>query len=781
MEAEPMVSRVHRERLAGPVLNDNARQLLERRYLRKDETGAVAETPEQMFRRVAVAVAAAEREYDLSPDIDALADEFYQLMVSFDFLPNSPTLMNAGTSLGQLSACFVLPVEDDMASIFNAVRDTALIHQSGGGTGFSFSRLRPAGDVVRSTGGIASGPISFMKVFDAATDVIKQGGRRRGANMGILRVDHPDILEFIDCKSQEGVLSNFNISVAATEAFMQAVEKGEKYALINPRTGQASGFLEAREVFRRIIDAAWRNGEPGLIFLDRMNQFNPTPNLGLYESTNPCGEQVLLPNESCNLGSINLSHMTAGGRIDWERLRYVTHMAVHFLDNVISVNRFPLPEIREATLNTRKIGLGVMGFADMLFRLGVPYDSEEAEAVAHSVMEAVAFWSKEASVELATRRGPFPAFRGSTYERGEFPLQLGDWPRMAGAPRFDWQALQERASKQGVRNATTTTIAPTGSISFVAGCSSGIEPVFALAFTRTVLDGRQFVETNPAFEEVLKERGYYSEALIDQVAVSGSLEGTEAPDELKRLFVTAHQVSPEWHVRLQAAFQRFTDNAVSKTINFANSATVDDVATAFRLAFQLGCKGITVYRDGSRQAQVLTKGTQTKKEPEPQPAAANPAKDPRRPRPALTHGTTEGVPLGCGRKVYITINEDEVGLCEVFLQMGKSGGCTASQSEAIGRLISLILRSGIDVEPVIEQLKGIRCPSPTWHKGTLILSCADAIAKALEHYVGKNGSRQLKPGASKVDLSPECPECGSILQFKEGCVVCPNCGYSHCS
>lgn len=771
--------------LDEPRLNENAVQLLERRYLRKDSRGEVIESPREMFARVATTVAEADRELELASeaDVEETAAEFYRLMAGLDFLPNSPTLMNAGTDLGQLSACFVLPIEDDMKSIFEAVRNTALIHQSGGGTGFSFSRLRPTGDMVRSTGGIASGPISFMKVFDAATDVIKQGGRRRGANMGVLRVDHPDILDFIDCKAEEGVLANFNISVAMTDTFMAAAERGESYALINPRTKQPSGTLDAREVLTRVVESAWRNGEPGVIFLDRMNRFNPTPQLGDYESTNPCGEQVLLPNESCNLGSVNLNQMVVDGGIDWARLRHTVYQAVHFLDNVISVNRFPLEAIQESTLQTRKIGLGVMGFADMLFRLGVRYDSEAAEAVASSVMEAISFWSKEASVDLAARRGAMPAFRGSTYEQGKLPVAYCDHPRMEEAPRFDWPELARSAQRQGIRNATTITIAPTGSISFVAGCSSGIEPAFALAFTRHVLDNEEFVEVNPAFEDVLRDRGIYSREMAKRVAASGSLKGVEIAEDLRDVFVTAHDISPDWHVRIQAAVQRYTDNAVSKTINFSNEATVEDVATAYRSAYELGCKGITVYRDGSRQVQVLTRGTKAKEEAAAEPAPTVQIGDKRapRPRPAVTTGATERVALGCGRKVYITINEDEYGLCEVFLQMGKSGGCTASQSEAVGRLISLALRSGIDVGAVIKELKGIRCPSPAWHNGNVTLSCADAIAKTIERHIGVNGGKMVQMSDWTMDLSPECPECGAIVQFKEGCVVCASCGYSQCS
>jgi len=767
-------------RFPEPRLTENSVQLLQRRYLRKNGSGLPVESPKEMFVRVAETVAAADRDLELSPSVEAVAADFYGVMADLDFLPNSPTIMNAGTDIGQLSACFVLPVEDDMRSIFEAVRSTALIHQSGGGTGFSFSRLRPSGDMVRSTGGIASGPISFMKVFDAATDVIKQGGKRRGANMGVLRVDHPDILEFIDCKSQEGVLSNFNISVAVTDAFMDAVEAGGDYSLVNPRTGEVVGQLNAREVLTRIVEAAWRNGEPGIIFLDRMNRFNPTPHLGDYESTNPCGEQVLLPNESCNLGSINLSNMVHGGRLDWDKLRETIFLAVHFLDNVISINRFPLPEIADATLKTRKIGLGVMGFADMLFQLGLRYDSPAGEAAATSVMEAVSYWSKEASAELAERRGAFPAFRGSRYEEGYLPVSTGNFGRMPDAPPFDWQGLAQRVAHHGIRNATTVTIAPTGSISFVAGCSSGIEPVFALAFTRHVLDDQEFVEVNPTFERVLRERGIYSDDLAQKVAASGSLSDVEVSEDLANVFVTAHDISPEWHVRLQAAVQRFTDNAVSKTINFPNAATMEDVATAYRLAYSSGCKGITVYRDGSRQSQVLTRGTSSASETSAPAAETDQLRAPR-PRPVTTHGITERVPLGCGRKAYITINEDEFGLCEVFVQMGKSGGCTASQSEAIGRLISLALRSGIEVTEVIKELKGIRCPSPAWHNGSVTLSCADAIGKAIERHLDVNGGQELKKVTYTMDFSPECPECGSIVQFKEGCVVCPSCGFSQCS
>ena len=768
-------------------LSPNALVVLEKRYLRKDEHGRAIETPGEMFWRVARAIAEAECQYDPKADIEKLAESFYCLMAELDFLPNSPTLMNAGLELGQLSACFVLPVDDDMKSIFEAVKNTALIHQSGGGTGYSFSRLRPAGDVVRSTGGVASGPISFMRVFDAATDVIKQGGKRRGANMGILRVDHPDILDFITCKAQEGAFSNFNISVALTEKFMRALEEEGEYDLVNPRTGQVVKRLSARQVFDKIAEMAHRNGEPGIIFLDRMNEYNPTPTLGKFESTNPCGEQILLPNESCNLGSINLSNMVRDGKIDWAKLEKVTKEAVHFMDNVITVNKFPLDVIREATLLTRKIGLGVMGFADMLTKLGVPYDSQGAEEIAEELMEAINYWSKEASVELALRRGSFPAFPESIYAEGRLPLPEREkrTPRY-GALSLDWEALQERIRREGIRNATTITIAPTGSISIIAGTSSGIEPIFALAYVRNILDHDRLPEVNPLFEQVARERGFYSEELMRCVAENGTLRDIpEIPPDVRRLFVTAHDVSPEWHIRMQAAFQKHTDNATSKTINMPFEATVEDVRQAYLLAYRLGCKGLTIYRDRSRESQVWTKGT-AEKAPQDEGQARRP-----RPRPAVTRGTTEKIRLGCNRTLYVTVNEDEMGLCEVFLQMGKSGGCTASQSEAIGRLISLALRSGIETEAIIRQLKGIRCPSPSWHNGGPTLSCSDAIAKSMERYLKERSGnftpekRAENPSGSEermfLDICPECPECGAMMEMGEGCAVCRACGYSQCS
>lgn len=562
-------------------LSVNAIKVLERRYLKKDKNGQVVETPKQMFRRVARAIALVDVFYDQNVDTLNVEEEFYDAMVNLEFLPNSPTIMNAGTEIGQLAACFVLPIEDSIESIFNAVKNTALIHQSGGGTGYAFSKLRPKGDVVKSTGGVASGPVSFMRVFDVSTDVIKQGGKRRGANMGMLRVDHPDILEFIMAKSSSHALNNFNISVAVTDKFMEALEKDEQYDLINPRKRNGVDKLSAKKVFKLIVQQAWRNGEPGIIFIDRMNAANPTPALGQIESTNPCGEQPLLSYESCNLGSINLSRMVNDdGEIDWDKLKRTIRTAVHFLDNVIDANKYPIPEIELMTKGNRKIGLGVMGFADMLFQMGVQYNSEKGVEVAESVMKFINDESKKASAALAEKRGAFPNFDKSVYNK-------------PGAPKM--------------RNATTTTIAPTGTLSIIGGCSSGVEPLFAIAYIRRVMDNTELLEVHPIFEKIARKENFYSLELIRKIAQSGGVQGLpEVPENWQKVFVVAYGVSPEWHVRIQAAFQKYTDNAVSKTINFPVDATPEDVEKVYMLAYNLGCKGVTVYRDKSREGQVLS-------------------------------------------------------------------------------------------------------------------------------------------------------------------------------
>src|SRR3990170_412420 len=648
-------------------LSENARKVLTRRYLKMDPAGERMETPEEMLARVAYNIATAEGRYegDVPEVVLRWAERFYAMMCRLDFLPNSPTLMNAGRELQQLSACFVLPVDDSMESIFEAVKNTALIHKSGGGTGFSFSRLRPKHDVVKSTKGISSGPISFMTVFDAATETIKQGGTRRGANMGILRVDHPDILEFITCKTKNDRLNNFNISVALTEDFMKAVEADAEYELVNPHSRTVAARLPAREVFEKIVDAAWRNGEPGIIFLDRINRDNPTPRLGPIESTNPCGEQPLLPYESCNLGSINLSGMVSGEngsiRIDYEKMRETIHDAMRFLDDVIDMNHYPLPEIRQMTMGNRKVGLGVMGFADMLIKLGIPYDSDEALAVAQEVMSFVQEESAAASSHLARERGPFPNCDVSVF------ADSGKIPR---------------------RNATTTTIAPTGTISIITGCSSGIEPIFALSFIRNVMDNDHLVEVHPLFEAQMKQQGIYSQERMKEISRNGTLRHVEwIPEEVRRIFVTAHDISPEAHLRMQAAFQKHVDNAVSKTVNFPSDATREDIRKVYLLAYRLGCKGVTVYRDKSRDEQVLNIGEVKRADSprEPAPPERGSGYVSTRPRPDTLLGVTREMKTSCG-KIYVTMNRDEKGIFEVFNQMGKAGGCAASQSEAIGRL-----------------------------------------------------------------------------------------------
>jgi ribonucleoside-diphosphate reductase alpha chain len=727
--------------------SENAMRVLEKRYLKTDDQGKAVETPYDMFRRVAHNIASAETAYGAEEDAEYWEEEFYRLMANIEFLPNSPTLMNAGRELQQLSACFVLPINDSMEGIFDAIKYTALIHKSGGGTGFSFSRLRPEGDTVGSTGKVASGPVSFMKVFDAATDVIKQGGMRRGANMAILSVDHPDIERFITAKENDDTLTNFNLSVAVTDEFMKAAETGSDYNLLNPKDGSVYGQLNAKHLFNTIVDMAWSTGDPGLVFIDHINRDNPNKDLGMIESTNPCGEQPLLPYESCNLGSINLARMVNGEKqsVDYDKLGEVVKIAVRFLDDVIDKNRFPLPEIEAMTRKTRKIGLGIMGFADLLIKLGIPYDSEEALKTAEDVMRFIDKTATNASVEMAEERGVFPAFDGSEYG-------------IKGGPR--------------VRNATRTTIAPTGTLSIIANCSSGIEPLFALSYIRNILDGDALIEVNPYFDEIARKEAFYSEKLMKDLASKGSLHGIEGiPPSVARIFVTAHDISPEWHVKMQAAFQKYTDNAVSKTINFPQSATKDDISHAYLMSYREGCKGITIYRDKSKEKQVLNVPGKRKEEIK--------SLEPRK-RSRVTNGVTERVATGCGN-IYVTVNSDEYGICEVFSSLGKAGGCASA------------LRSGVDASAIVKHSRGIRCPSIAWEQGHSILSCPDAIAAVLGNHIKgidsdkpaidsipKKAAHAVNP-VPAINMGGQCPDCGGMLVYQEGCQICHSCGYTKCN
>lgn len=756
-------------------IGKTALEVLERRYLGKDVDGNVTEDVEGMFRRVSDAIAAADRTYDEGADVEKLSDEFFELMTSLKFLPNSPTLMNAGRPLGQLSACFVLPVGDSMEEIFDAVKNAALIHKSGGGTGFSFSRIRQKGATVKSTGGVASGPVSFMRVFNTATEAVKQGGTRRGANMGILRIDHPDILEFISCKKDTSDITNFNISIGITEKFMEAVENREDFDLIDPKTGVAVDHLNAGKVYKLIVDSAWENGEPGIIFLDRLNRDNVVPEQGEIESTNPCGEQPLLPYESCNLGSINLTKMTktVDGKVevDYDLLQKTVEEAVHFLDNVIDVNNYPLDIIDEVTKSTRKIGLGVMGFADLLLLMGIPYNSGEGVRLAEKIMKYINTVGHTASKKLARERGAFPLFSTSMY-----------------------------AGEEEIRNGTVTTIAPTGTLSIIGGCSSGVEPIFAYVYIRNVMDGDEFIEVNPILMDKLKEAGVYSDQLVKKIAKDGTIAHCkEIPAEIRRVFVCAHDISPIDHIKMQAAFQRHTDNAVSKTVNFESTATREDVDEVYKLAYKEGLKGVTIYRDGSRDGQVLNIGKVSGKK---EKQVAEFGKIEPRPRSTVTQGFTEKVKIGCGN-LYITTNYDENGICEVFTSTGKAGGCP-SQSEATARLASVALRSGISIDEVYDQMKGIRCPSTIRQQGMSCTSCPDAIAKALMKVskfidTEKGNGRaidipeEFAPLKKEMDTASttiyvpssvkaihHCPECGGGVEHEGGCVICRNCGFSKC-
>ena len=851
-------------------LSENARIVLARRYLKKDEDGEPTEDPETMFWRVARVIAEEDRKYGVSrAAVEEVARSFYDLMTTGRFEPNSPTLMNAGRPLGQLSACFVLPVEDALSNeksgIYDTLRSMALVHQSGGGTGFSFSQLRPEGDTVRSTMGVASGPVSFMRLYDASTEVVKQGGTRRGANMGILRVDHPDIRAFIRCKNDTSQITNFNISVAITDAFMEAVANDEEYDLVTPRTGEVAGCENAREIFDMIVEGAWKTGEPGVFFIDRANEYNPVPALGAYEATNPCGEQPLLPYDVCNLGSINVGIYAKEGHtgepergIDWDGLRRVVHLSIHFLDNVIDANRYPLPEISDLAANIRRVGLGIMGWADLLVRLGVRYDSDEGVALARTVMGFIEEETRIASERLAELRGVFPAWEESIWGPDRSCARDADGERVRPERRM--------------RNCNLTTVAPTGTISIIAGCSGGIEPLFAVAFMRNQA-GVMMPDVNPDFVERAKREGWHSDELMERIAEEGHIHFDEVPTEVQDTFRTSHDISPDWHVRMQAAFQEHVDSAISKTTNFAFEATRTDVRKIYELAFETGCKGVTVYRDGSRPMQVLSTGKtgqgegkgmegaegsgesagageaavavqpaeleglaqqladarerahtlegaveelKAQLEEHDREAAASRHK---RQRPSILRGRTIKMdcPLG---DLYVTVNEDENGRpFEVFCTVGKAGGAAMADSEAIGRLISLALRSGIPITAIRGQLRGISCDRAVGVGPQKVLSAPDAIAQALEHYLaekegvqeemllpvsagggGASGDSGSGGGAGAggaagepmhggmtryVDQSDAalgaCPSCGaSHLAFEEGCKKCYVCGFSEC-
>jgi ribonucleoside-diphosphate reductase alpha chain len=809
-------------------LSSNALTVLERRYLVKDDHGKPVERPQDLFWRVARTVAAPDRTYGASNRaVESLAETFYELMATRVWMPNSPTLMNAGRPLGQLSACFVLPVEDALSNgrsgIYDTLRAMALVHQSGGGTGFSFSRLRPKNDVVRSTMGVASGPVSFMKLYDASTDVVKQGGTRRGANMGILRVDHPDILEFIHCKDDLTQVTNFNISVAVTDAFMVALEAGKTYDLIHPRTGKVVSQLDAREVFKQIVHGAWKTGEPGVFYIDRANHYNPVPHLGSYEATNPCGEQPLLSYDVCNLGSINVGLFVKDGAVDWDELRTAVHLCTHFLDNVIDANKYPLAEIDDLAKRIRRIGLGIMGWADLLVRLGIPYDSDEGVALGRKLMEFIDEQSKAASERLAEQRGPFAEWERSI------------WGPDATCAR---NARGERIRPmRKLRNCNLTTVAPTGTISIIAGCSSGIEPLFAVAFMRNQA-GVLMPDVNEDFVAIAKREGWYSDDLMKQIAAAGHIHFDAVPQQWQRVFVTAHDVTPEWHIQMQAAFQAFTDSAISKTCNFANDATEEYVEQIYRYAYELGCKGVTVYRDGARENQVLSTGSTAKKVQEGTIGAGKDAlaealsriaeleteihltkerlhdveaenlqRRAKRSRPDLLKGSTRRIesPLGT---MYVTITEDDKGQpFEVFMSLGKAGGALMADVEAIGRLISLALRSGVPLPEIYRQLRGISSDRAVGLGPNKVMSVPDAIGIAIEKWMQeKQGVQQelsisggtpaplpseVVPGSSgdaallstrrpEQDFIGACPDCGSQLAFIEGCAKCHVCGFSEC-
>ncbi|HKV75635.1 MAG TPA: vitamin B12-dependent ribonucleotide reductase [Gemmatimonadales bacterium] len=817
------------------TMTPNALTVLEKRYLIKDEKGKPTEKVQDLFLRVSRTIAAPDQKYGASPGaVEAVADAFYGMMAERLFMPNSPTLMNAGRPLGQLSACFVLPVEDTLSNgksgIYDTLRSMALVHQSGGGTGFSFSRLRPSNDIVRSTMGVASGPVSFMTLYDASTDVVKQGGTRRGANMGILRVDHPDIMDFVTCKDDTTKITNFNISVAVTDAFMAAVEADQPYDLIHPKTQAVVGQLMAREVWSRIIHGAWKTGEPGVFFIDRANQYNPVPHIGAYEATNPCGEQPLLPYDVCNLGSINVGAFVKSGEVDWEHLRQIIHLSTHFLENVIDANNYPLPEIDALSRRIRRIGLGVMGLADLLIRLGIAYDSEAGVEMGRRIQKFVDDESKVESERLAGQRGTFP-----------------EWERSIWGP--DATCARDKAGNRirpmrRLRNCNVTTVAPTGTISIIAGCSSGIEPLFAVAFMRNQA-GALMPDVNEDFIDIAKAEGWYSEDLMKRIAEKGSIDLPEVPARWQQVYVTANQIKPEWHIRMQAAFQEFNDSAISKTCNFANDASEAYVEEIYRLAYKLNCKGVTVYRDGSRDMQVLSTGSTAKKvkegkegvaaaEPETATAdlhgelaevlaensrlkkalheleAENLQRRQKRSRPEALKGLTRRIetPLGT---MYVTITEDELGQpFEIFMSLGKAGGALMADVEAIGRLVSLALRSGIPMKEIHRQLRGISSDRVMGLGPNKVLSVPDAVGIAIEKWLQEKqgiqqdllasntgefpamtgvmptspavimGSYQMESKMNEPTLAGACPDCGSQLEMAEGCMKCHVCGFSEC-
>ncbi len=778
------------ERETRVDLSDNALVVLNKRYLRKDPDGTPLETPEGMFHRVAKAISQPELSYGNESDRLNAENNFYEVMSNLEFVPNSPTLMNAGihlddgTGTGTLSACFVMGLEDTMDGIMTTAKEMAMVQKFGGGTGFALSTIRPKGSYIKTTHGKACGPVAVLKHLSSVSKLVTQGGKRDGANMAVMDVHHPDILEFIECKHNEGTIHNFNISVGASHEFMEAVKEGNDYILRSeldsddPNSNSTEiGRLNAREVFDKIIAGAWRNGEPGLIFLDWVNHKNPTPHIGRMTATNPCGEQPLLPYESCNLGSINLAKFTTETddtlTINYDRLRNVVRTSTIFLDNVIDANSYSVKKIEDMTRSTRKIGLGVMGFADLLVQLRIPYNSEDGLELGRSIMKFVQDESDQMSKELAENRGVFPAYEGSIYDK-------------PGQPKF--------------RNACRMTVAPTGTISMIAGCSSGIEPLFALCYHKhNILGGESLLYVDRGFETAAKNAGFYSEELMDYLANGGSLqERTDVPDWAKEIFVTSSEISPEMHVRMQAVFQESVDAAISKTINFPNTATEDDVRRAYMLAWELGCKGITVYRAGSRQEEVLTKGTEQKKanhigtlEPLAQTRPVE------RERPTVVKGITERVRTAQGN-MFVTVNFDEHGdPFEVFGTLGKSGGTESAHLEAISRLASLSLRSGIDPNQLVNQLRGITS-EPVWDSGRLVRSAPDALALVLSRHIkadqsdGLEESTTVQPGLFDSNMvrddtvvrtidTAACPDCSiGTLVHQEGCLRCPECGYNKC-